>query len=618
MSAPAESAPRQSLALPVRPRRASWLNRALPVLVLMVLLNLAMNIVQTSLDFGSLNEQAARRLDTLATSIALRIQDRARAVDLTSLSVINAIDTQTLSDRKLAQIASQYRDVLGDVSIAVLDPSGRMLAASDQARDLRESWLSVLHNETVARSAAYAQPVHDDSRRGLLFVKTHRSEAGAPDARIAVVIPLDQGLMKGVDLRPGSAALLRNHDDRVIARYPAVPALDPGNVDRSDGAKHPGPTASTWYAVSRYDGVNRLETKRNIAIGSSNDIWNLDLGYAVDEYRLPWQRSLSINLLGMAVQVALLVAGIVMLRREKRLHEEVDSWATLVTTVISGMPTPIALVDANTGKIRLANEALVSLFGVWAAAGEHFSALYADPSDWTDMAVHDAGEPVAMSTCTGPVDMVVRCSRLPGQDSGKPDFGTLLVTLTDVSQQCEQIRQLRTEADFDTLTKLPNRRHFARASERAVAHAQQSQSPLCVLAVDIDHFKRVNDTWGHAVGDRVLEAVADRFSGALRDQDLAARVGGEEFAAILQGASSEQAEAIAERIRLAVAGAPIVVGDGTTVRVTVSLGLAKYCAGEPDLSAAQARADAALYRAKNSGRNRVAADFDIAAEAAQA
>lgn len=585
-------------------RRTSWLKRALPVMVLLVLLNLAAHITQAVGDFGNLNERTARRLDTLATTIALRIQDRVRVVDHAFLMVDEAFANGTPDDATLARLAALDSDTLGKVSIAVFDSAGHVLASSIPPGDRDEAWFKALHGLT-ARPPTVAQLVRRSSGEGLLFVRQHPGKAGSADMSIAVVVPVDQALMKGMTLPPGSASLLVNHDDQVIARYPLSPAIETGSVSHVAGLKREGPTPSTYYAISDEDGRERLKTLRSIPVGDSGDNWTLELGYAVDEYRLPWLRSLFLNLLGIVIEVALLIAGIVMLRRENRLHQEIETWSGFVSAVVRDIPTPIALVDVGTGKIALTNEAFRCLFGAKGDVGERLSMLFAEPASWTGMYVRDDSEPASMLTCAGAVQMIVRCSRLLDHIDAPEDKGLVLVTLLDVSKQCAQISQLRTEADFDALTKLPNRRSFTRASAGAVAHARQHGTPLAVLALDLDHFKRVNDTWGHAAGDCVLEAIAGRINAALRDQDMPGRLGGEEFAVILQGATPRQACAIAERIRLAVANEPIVLDDGQAVSITVSIGIALYQHGESDLTPAQARADAALYCAKRSGRNRI-------------
>ncbi|RFP18723.1 GGDEF domain-containing protein [Duganella sp. BJB475] len=160
----------------------------------------------------------------------------------------------------------------------------------------------------------------------------------------------------------------------------------------------------------------------------------------------------------------------------------------------------------------------------------------------------------------------------------------------------------------DPLTGLVNRRGFDEQAVLMAANATLHNRPLALLALDLDHFKRVNDTYGHLAGDRVLAAVADAERNTLRDSDLPARLGGEEFAVLLPDVPAEAAWQAAERIRKAIGAMAVQLDDGQALTQTVSIGIAMFNHGDADLQATQGRADAALYRAKASGRNCCAAD----------
>jgi two-component system cell cycle response regulator len=168
----------------------------------------------------------------------------------------------------------------------------------------------------------------------------------------------------------------------------------------------------------------------------------------------------------------------------------------------------------------------------------------------------------------------------------------------------EDLSALADLARRDALTGLANRRAFEEALQREVARARRSGGALAVMALDIDHFKRVNDTHGHAAGDVVLAEIAARAQRALRAEDLLARIGGEELAALLPGATLAAAAEVAERIRHAVCDTAIAAGTAA-IDVTVSLGCAALTAEEREAATLLARADARLYDAKRAGRNRV-------------
>jgi two-component system cell cycle response regulator len=166
----------------------------------------------------------------------------------------------------------------------------------------------------------------------------------------------------------------------------------------------------------------------------------------------------------------------------------------------------------------------------------------------------------------------------------------------------KELKAKETEARNDGLTGLPNRRALDLLLPRAVEKAEAKEAPLTVLMMDIDHFKRCNDTYGHRGGDAVLKQVAARLRNEMRGSDFAARYGGEEFCVVLPDCPLRAAARIAERCRLAIARRPTQF-EGRMITATISIGLAERRAGE-DAGALLGRADKALYQSKEGGRNR--------------
>ncbi len=183
-----------------------------------------------------------------------------------------------------------------------------------------------------------------------------------------------------------------------------------------------------------------------------------------------------------------------------------------------------------------------------------------------------------------------------------------------IERQNEELKQL---ASVDPLSGCMNRRSFFEAAEPVFAHTQQAAGDLCVLMCDIDKFKSINDTHGHAVGDLVIQQVARILKAALRPSDLLCRYGGEEFCIVLPDVNMLQAYVIAERIRFKVeaqAGPGVRTVQG--LRVTSSFGLSSISLGAPDLKSLIEQADEALYHAKQTGRNKVTRFDDMMIEKA--
>jgi diguanylate cyclase (GGDEF)-like protein len=172
----------------------------------------------------------------------------------------------------------------------------------------------------------------------------------------------------------------------------------------------------------------------------------------------------------------------------------------------------------------------------------------------------------------------------------------------------------RTAALVDPLTGIANRRSFLQDATQLAKRHSGNPRPTAVLLVDLDHFKSINDRFGHALGDRVLEIFSDTARKSVRSSDLLGRLGGEEFAAVLHDTSRDKALAVAERIRESFANAANEV-DGRTVGATVSIGLAYCQEASLDVVDLLAQSDQALYLAKENGRNRVeVASFDTIVE----
>jgi len=180
----------------------------------------------------------------------------------------------------------------------------------------------------------------------------------------------------------------------------------------------------------------------------------------------------------------------------------------------------------------------------------------------------------------------------------------LVFIVLDVTDQRLMEAELRHIGSVDTLTGTANRRAFMEQAEHARAAAAAADAPLSVLMLDIDRFKSINDRYGHSVGDEVLAAVAGRIRAALGEEDILARMGGEEFAVVLPGGSGEAARAAAERIRRAISASPVQTVSGP-VAVAASIGATEYGGGEESVDALLREADRALYAAKASGRDRV-------------
>jgi diguanylate cyclase (GGDEF)-like protein/PAS domain S-box-containing protein len=214
-------------------------------------------------------------------------------------------------------------------------------------------------------------------------------------------------------------------------------------------------------------------------------------------------------------------------------------------------------------------------------------------------------------------DYVVGVRTAPGQPTrwvlvnAVPDIDAegriaqVVVSFIDISDRKRHTDELQQIALTDTLTGLATRRHFVATAELEFMRSRRNHNQLSVLILDLDHFKHVNDRYGHAAGDSVLQTLGLVLRQTLRVIDLAGRLGGEEFCVLLPQTAEPVALQVAERLRAAIETRTIVLPDGQTLHVTASIGVACLEDTDANLTALIGRADQAMYAAKRSGRNRV-------------
>lgn len=188
-------------------------------------------------------------------------------------------------------------------------------------------------------------------------------------------------------------------------------------------------------------------------------------------------------------------------------------------------------------------------------------------------------------------------------DAGLPV--SVLGVTRDISERKKVEKELERLAQTDSLTGLANRRHFMHLAEQELSRTKRYGGQISVLMMDIDHFKAINDTYGHQTGDLVLKTLSSVCRATLREIDFVGRFGGEEFAVVLPQTAGPQAMRVAERLRQAIADTMIPLAHGMPLRFTVSIGVVTQLDMQINLDTLLGFADKALYDAKHRGRNQV-------------
>lgn len=287
-----------------------------------------------------------------------------------------------------------------------------------------------------------------------------------------------------------------------------------------------------------------------------------------------------------------------------------------VRTLFSAAPVAMALIRVEDSIALFANGRCADLFGIPVdeIPGQRAPDFYVDPMDRERIraqAFRDGvveGEVIRMKRRSGEEFWALLSARMIEFENE----AALLVGISDVTGQKVLEDRLRDLATKDELTGLCNRRHFIELAEIELSRSRRKSAPTSLAMLDIDHFKLVNDHFGHAVGDSALIEIARAMKETLRGSDISARLGGEEFVVLLPETNLEGALAVTERLRESVGRAEIPIGDGRLAKITVSAGIAELLPTE-GLDALLKRADDALYLAKERGRNRAVVSGEVRA-----
>ena len=290
-------------------------------------------------------------------------------------------------------------------------------------------------------------------------------------------------------------------------------------------------------------------------------------------------------------------------------NTELDKYNKRIEEIIKSSPFPIIISRLSDDKIILANNNAIKLFDIEPTELERYRLK--------DFFV-DAENRILLNERLEQEKEVQDFEILVKSYSGDTPFWLLTSATTidynydvvlyaafqDITSRKNREVLLKNQATRDPLTSLYNRRYFEDEVNKRIANARLNNGTYCVLMTDVDLFKRVNDTYGHKTGDKVLIELAGACERALRDNDIVARYGGEEFVIYLDDVTIEKAQTVAERLRETIAGLQVPSDDGRTVTFTISIGISSSKVSD-NIDTLIKTADEALYKAKQNGRNRV-------------
>jgi diguanylate cyclase (GGDEF)-like protein/PAS domain S-box-containing protein len=291
------------------------------------------------------------------------------------------------------------------------------------------------------------------------------------------------------------------------------------------------------------------------------------------------------------------------LRSEQAANRELSEHRLMLQTLLQAVPAPLVIMAKDSGQLIQANDAAYAYFGYETPRKALPLGHFFDRRELVRLARSQPGngQVAQFDTRLRLADGAWRDVLLVTTLAVVQGIEAILAIVIDITNRKEMEANLQKLAGTDPLTGLANRARFSALAADEIRRAQRYGRPLAVVMLDIDYFKGINDTYGHGVGDMALQAFAGLCRGMVREPDLVARLGGEEFALLLPETDRAGGLALAERLRAAVAAMRLAE---LPLAMTVSAGVADVGPGEDAVDAALARADEALYEAKRAGRNR--------------
>jgi diguanylate cyclase (GGDEF)-like protein len=600
-----------------------------------------------------LEQQVAQQLQNVALSAR-----RALGLQMAQLATAENMIAKEVGDhfppglagaepQQVAKLQSMLtREAAGNDDIELLGvatPDGRVLTMSNNATTVREGdqidVAALRANPALATSiTVYQGGPRSAWPSGFVIARPVR---GADGQLRAVVFALQshdsfqrrlrEQELAGFSLgRHSVVAIVQTAGNRLAFRYPmagAVIGAPLAPVQRT--AFRDQPQLSYW--ISPHDYIRHLVYE----LPMLQNAFTLRVEAAELDYLAPWYAELIFT----GVSTLLLLTAVALLLRLVRQgarqaaqlefdKEQLDIGARAMSRLIATAPVALVQVRLDDGLLLRANPAFGHLFG--AMPGDQLKvaeALFANPAVWHELcagarlagAAEGRSMELTLNVGDAPRHALVSVAPLPSRQHEPRE---LLLSFTDTETQHAREQALADIAYIDPLTGLANRRAFFQQADAAFAIASRYQRPLALLMIDLDHFKRVNDGYGHAAGDAVLVRTANCIRHSVRHADLPARLGGEEFVVMLPETTLTEALETAERIRNSIEQSAPVEFEGHGIAVTASVGVAMMRSDSKDIEAILNEADMALYEAKQTGRNKVAtarlaADSEATGETAQ-
>ncbi|PHV12753.1 sensor domain-containing diguanylate cyclase [Chitinimonas sp. BJB300] len=600
-----------------------WLAGVLSVLAVLIVWELRSSFMET-------RQNARVASQSIAQLLKEQLEGAFRATDLVLRDLAGKADPavlarlESLSSAQTAELSQVLREKLTTLpqvaSLAFIQPDGgraltrkELLTVDDKLQQFFRQLLTA-HSDKAAFSAPFA--MYQEKAQAFLMVRRVPGPGPRPAGLVTGLVKLElfEQLVRRLNPQSNSNFILYDSNMQIVGLFPTAAGVEGKLTADAEMLKAWMAGQSSDYGVKalQLDGVERGYSFYRLDNFPFVVMVGLSEKQRFSDWRMKAAAYVAIFLLLALFSVVMLWRGwresqlaLAVLASQQRLQAHDEH----ILRALETLSRPILLVRARDNMILVANEAAAQLCGQPSdvLAGQLLSSLCVQAEQHAEV-IQQLIEKQSLT------DYEIKLLR-PNQEpfwaavSGSlivyTDESVYFLTLGDISARKSEQESLWLKATMDPLTGIANRGYFM---ERAMVEWQRAaryQRPLGVLMLDIDHFKHVNDTYGHDVGDEVLQVLCQRIQRQLRETDLFGRMGGEEFCVLLPEEPDSGIVYNAERLRQRVAETPIRLKSGCELIVTMSIGCACLQVETTDLTLLIKQADQALYAAKRAGRNRV-------------
>jgi diguanylate cyclase (GGDEF)-like protein/PAS domain S-box-containing protein len=564
---------------------------------------------QASSNFtASINKARADNLHT-TFYIANKLRTIVREVDLTLIDLAESTSQTPSNNDDLSSRLQRIQQRLPQLdNLALIDSDGKLSLQlhNAPALSLEQDYFNILQNAPKTPTLHTSSP---GNPLGILIAQQLERDGSTGLFVARIGKNYLQQLVNHGQVQAGQSVYILDQHLKLIAQFPASapePHLSAASLKQLNTM-----ASSAASAVAHTDSATEMLSLHAIP----NSPLIIMTRNSADVYLAEWKRSVLYYIGAGLVMLVLTLLMAFYFWRSQRLTSNLKAKEIKLSAsearfrqMIETTPVGLVLVRMPDFFITYINQPAAKMFG-WpqaAALSKRAHELYYDRIDFlhhSDQALSE--RPVNNAECLLKHKEGTPFWASISMSASKTAEGTtLMIGLSDITQRKRLEDELKRRATTDSLSGLANRACFMDTAQQEITRAKRYQHPTCILMMDIDFFKKVNDQYGHQTGDTVIKVMANLCRASLRDNDVLARIGGEEFAALLPETTLAKAYEVAERLRNHIAEHRIPLDDGSELRFTTSIGISELHIDDVNVEAPLKRADQALYASKHGGRNR--------------